>query len=179
MKAVFNLPERPNPRPRDCEIGLCSKAHHRRDAHELAPAIAFLHLAVDQARLHLPPAHVAPSTTQLDPLTKVSRDGIEVEIEPVTGKERQATRNQDLSQGVQNHVRHVLRAWTQSEHWKNRACRDQWPARATGLAWRCAAGCVVRPAGGEGAGDGRSSARARSVRAGQHESERLVLVACR
>jgi hypothetical protein len=90
-----------------------------RNADQLAPAVAFLHLTVDQARLHLLPAHVAPSTTHLEPLTKVSRDGIEVEIEPVTGKEQDATRSQGLSQGVKNRVCQVLRARTQKEHRKN------------------------------------------------------------
>jgi hypothetical protein len=63
--------------------------------------------------------HDLPSTTQREPLTKVGREGIEVVIEPVTGKERDATRSQGLSQGVKNHVRHVLRARTQKEHRKN------------------------------------------------------------
>jgi hypothetical protein len=100
------------------ESGLCAKAYHRRDARQLAPAIACLHLAGDQARLHQPPAHVAPLATQLEPLTKVSREGREGEIEPVTGKERDATRKQGLSQGVKNHVRQVVRAGTQAEHRK-------------------------------------------------------------
>jgi hypothetical protein len=46
---------------------------------------AFLHLAIDQAWFHLPPAHAAPSSTQREPLTKVGREAI-------TGEERQAER---------------------------------------------------------------------------------------
>jgi len=53
---------------------------------------AFFHLAVDQARRHLPSAHVAPVATDLEPLTEVSRERIEVEVEPVTGKERETER---------------------------------------------------------------------------------------
>jgi len=82
---------------------------------------AFLHLAVDQAWFNLPPAHIASSTTQLEPPTKVSRNGIEVEIEPVTGKEGKATGSQDLSQGMDDPMGHVLGAGTERKHRKNRA----------------------------------------------------------
>ncbi len=47
---------------------------------------------VYQARRHLPPAHLLSSMAQRQPLAKVSGEGIEVEIEPVTGKERDAER---------------------------------------------------------------------------------------
>ena len=63
-----------------------------RDSYQLAPTVAFLDLAVDQARLHLPLANVASSTAQREPLAKVSCEGIEVEIEPVTRKEWEAER---------------------------------------------------------------------------------------
>ncbi len=45
MKAVFSRPDRPSPRPRDLKSCLCPKAHHGRDAHYLAPPVAFFHLA--------------------------------------------------------------------------------------------------------------------------------------
>ena len=64
----------------DFEICLCSEAHHVRDPHQLAPPVAFFHLAVDQTRRHLPLAHVPPSTTQREPLAKVGREGIEVQV---------------------------------------------------------------------------------------------------
>src|SRR5215469_17422603 len=83
------------------QSGACSKAHHVRHTNQLAPLVAFLHLAVDQARCHLPLAHFPPSPLHLPPLTKVSRERIEVEIKLITGKEREATRNQGLAQGVQ------------------------------------------------------------------------------
>jgi hypothetical protein len=177
MKAVLSLPEKPNPRSRGFECGLCAKAHHRRNARQLAPAIAFLHLAVDQARLHLPPAHVSPSTAQLEPLTKVSSDGIEVEIEPVTGKEREAKRRPGSVAESEEPCAPCVACVGRAQAPEESSCRDQWPARAP--VRRCAAGCVVRPAGGEGAGDGRRSARAGCVRAHQHGTERLVIVACR
>ncbi len=63
-----------------------------RDPYQLTPSVAFLHLTIDQTCLHLPLAHVPPSSTQREPLTKVSRESIEVEIEPVTRKEREAER---------------------------------------------------------------------------------------
>jgi hypothetical protein len=65
IKAVFSRPEKPIPRPRGREICLCSQAHHVRDASQLTPPVALFHLAVDQARCHLPPAHFLPSTTRL------------------------------------------------------------------------------------------------------------------
>jgi hypothetical protein len=81
----------------DLESGLCSQAHHGRDANELTPPVAFLHLTVDQPRRYLPPAHVPPSATHLEPLTKMSREGIKVHIEAITGEKRQAARSKDLS----------------------------------------------------------------------------------
>src|SRR5215470_11534147 len=90
-----------------------------RDSYQLAPPVAFLHLAVDQSRCHLPLAHVAPSANHLEPLTKVGRERIKVEIEPVTGKERQAARGQALSESVDEDMRHVLRAGTELKHRKN------------------------------------------------------------
>ena len=62
------------------------------DPYQLAPSVAFLHLTVDQPSRHLPSEGFAPSLTHLEPLTKVGREGIKVEVEPVTGKERQTER---------------------------------------------------------------------------------------
>jgi len=101
---------------RDRESGLCPKAHHVSDPYQRAPAVAFLHLAVDQAWLHLPPAHVAPSTYHLEPLSKVSRESIKVEIEAIAGEERDAARSQEQSQGVDDPMRRVLRAGAEIEH---------------------------------------------------------------
>jgi hypothetical protein len=42
---------------------LGSQAHHVCDLYQLAPPVAFLHLAVDQTRRYLPSARVVPSTT--------------------------------------------------------------------------------------------------------------------
>jgi len=54
MKAVFNLPERPNP-CKTARISIrCSKTHYMRDPNQLASLGAFFHLAVDQAFCHLP-----------------------------------------------------------------------------------------------------------------------------
>ena len=129
MKAVLSLPEKPNPRSRGFEWGLCAKAHHRRNARQLAPAIAFLHLAVDQARLHLPPAHVSPSTAQLEPLTKVSSDGIEVAIEPITGKEREAKRRPGSVAESEEPCAPCVACVGRAQAPEEPSCRDQWPAR--------------------------------------------------
>src|SRR5215467_6192105 len=86
---------------------------------QLAPSVAFLHLTVDQLRCHLPLAHVAPATTHLEPLAKVGRERIKVEIEPVTREERDAARSQALSERVDEDMRHVLRAGAELKHRKN------------------------------------------------------------
>ncbi len=45
--------------------------------------------------------------------------GIEVQIEAITSEERQAVRSQDLSQGVDEQMRHLLRAGTEMKHRNN------------------------------------------------------------
>jgi hypothetical protein len=84
---------------------------------------AFLHLAVDQAWLHLPLAHVAASPTHLEPLTKVGRERIKVEIEPVTGEKWEAAWGQALSERVDEPMSHALRAGTELKHRKNLRAR--------------------------------------------------------
>ncbi len=44
--------------------------------------------------------------------------GIEVQIEAITGEKREAARSQELSQGVDNPMCHVLCARTEIEHGK-------------------------------------------------------------
>jgi hypothetical protein len=89
-----------------------------RDPHQLAPPVAFFHLAIDQAHRHLPLACFPPSTTYGELLAKMGCQGIEVHIEAITGEEREAARSQELSQGVDNPMCHVLRARTEMEHGK-------------------------------------------------------------
>src|SRR6266699_3776201 len=60
--------------------------------HQLAPPIAFFHLAIDQARRHLPPEDFPPSTSHISPLPKMSREGIKVEIQAITREERETER---------------------------------------------------------------------------------------
>jgi hypothetical protein len=92
IQAVLSRPEKPNrglaplraasvPRPITCVTQT-----------SLRQRSAFLHLAIDQTYLHLPPAHIAPSTNSFTPLSKMSREGIEVHIEAITGEERDAER---------------------------------------------------------------------------------------
>jgi hypothetical protein len=101
------------------EICLCPQPHHRRDTHELAPPVAFLHLAVDQPRCSLPLAHFPPSPTHLEPLTKVGCEGIEVHIETITREDRQAARGQHLSERVDELVCRLLGAGTQRQYGQN------------------------------------------------------------
>jgi hypothetical protein len=60
-----------------------------------------------------------PSAPHLVPVSKMGRQGIEIEIEPVTGEGWEAARGQALSQGVDEQVSHLLCARTQREHGQN------------------------------------------------------------
>jgi hypothetical protein len=73
------------------EICLCPQAHQVRDAHQLTPPIVFLHLAVDQACCYLPLTHVPASTMSYEPLSEMGREGIEVQIQPITREKWDAT----------------------------------------------------------------------------------------
>jgi len=84
-----------------------------RNPYQFAPAVAFLHLAVDQAWLHLPLANVAASPTQGEPLTKVGRERIKVELASVTGEERETAGSQDLSESVDELMCHGLCSGTE------------------------------------------------------------------
>jgi len=81
----------------DFESCLCPKAHLVRDPHQLTPTVAFFHLAIDQVRRYLPLKRFPPSTSHFLPLAKMGCEGIEVQIEAITGEERQTARGQDLS----------------------------------------------------------------------------------
>ena len=83
------------------EIGLRQEPHLQRDAYQPAPSVMFLHLPVDQTCCYLPAEYVPPSASHHKPSAKVGRERVEVEIEPVTGKERETIRSQELSQGVE------------------------------------------------------------------------------
>ncbi len=107
----------------DREICLCPEAHHLRDPRQLTPPIAFFHLAVDQTRRHLPSMCFPPSLNHLKPLAEMGRESIKVHIQAITGEERQTARGQDLSQGVDECMRHVLRAGTQMEDGKKLRAR--------------------------------------------------------
>jgi hypothetical protein len=98
------------------ESGTCSKAHDVRNPHQLALPVAFLHLSVNQSFRHLPLACFPLSMIHLAPVSKMGRESIEVEIEPVTRKEWEATRSQEFSQGVDDPMRCVLRAGAQIKH---------------------------------------------------------------
>ena len=53
----------------------------------------------------------------------MGRKGIEVQVEPVTGKERDATRSQALSQSVDELMSHVLCAGSELKHGQNLGAR--------------------------------------------------------
>jgi hypothetical protein len=79
------------------EICQCPQAHDRRDSHQFASLVAFLHLTVDQLRRHLPPKCFPPSATHLKLVSKMGGQGIEIQIETITREERETARGQDPS----------------------------------------------------------------------------------
>jgi len=114
------------------EMGQVAQAHAAFDPSfhsgqapsESAAAIGFLDLAVQQVERHLP-TEFARSHIR-DPLTEMGGDRIEVEVEAVTGEDRQTARSQDERDGVKQSIGHVLGAWTELE------CRDQLGGRVKG-----------------------------------------------
>ncbi len=118
-KSGIQLPREAPPLHGDHEIFLCPKPRHVCDPQQLAPPIAFLHLALDQARRHMPLAHFRPSTTYREPLSKMGREGIKVHMQAITREEWEAAWGQELPQRVNDHVRCVLRAGTEMENGKN------------------------------------------------------------
>ena len=105
----------------DLKSGLCPQAHHVRDLHQLAPPGALFHLAIYEASRHLPLVCFPPLARHLEPLSKMGWKGRKVQVSPIAGEEREAAGSQELSQGVDDSVRHMLGAGTQLEHRKNRA----------------------------------------------------------
>jgi hypothetical protein len=63
------------------------------------------------------------SATCSEPMSKMGRQRIKVQVEPITGEEREATGSQDLSQGVDHPMSHVLGARTELKHRKNLGTR--------------------------------------------------------
>ncbi len=92
MKAVFSRPEKPNP----CKAVERSACVPRRITCETRTSLRqrsdFLHLTIDQSSRHLPPKRFPPSPTHLEPLSKMGRERIEVDIQAITGEERNAER---------------------------------------------------------------------------------------
>jgi hypothetical protein len=90
-----------------------------RDPYQLASPVAFLHLAVDQPRCYLPLAHGAPSVNHLEPLTKVGRERIKVEVQAIAGEKREIAWSQHLSERVDESMGHGLCAGAELKHRKN------------------------------------------------------------
>ncbi len=179
MKAVLSRPERPIPRPRGLESGACSKAHHMRHPNQLAPLGAFFHLAGNQFRSSLPLKSFPASATHLNPVSNMSCQRREVQVEAVTGEKGDAERLPGSVAGSESLSVPGVVCVDPHGGLESVSCRGRWPARATAPVERSAAWCAVHPAADAGAGDGRRSARVGSARAPQREPERLVMVACR
>src|SRR5258708_27028274 len=91
------------------------------DPPQLAPLVAFFHLPIDQAHRHLPLACFPPLAAHLEPLCKVSGEGIEVHIEAITGEDWEAAGSQDLSQGVAHSMSQEVCTRTELKHTPNLA----------------------------------------------------------
>ncbi len=114
-------PREAYPRPRSLEICLCPQAHQcvtctclRRQ--ELCFTWPYMRPAAT-CRLSCFP----PLARHLEPLSNMGWKGRKVHVSPIAGEEREAAGSQELSQGVDDSVRHMLGAGTQLEHRKNRA----------------------------------------------------------
>jgi hypothetical protein len=59
---------------------------------------------------YLPLACFPPSANHVELLSKMGSQGGEVQIEAITGEKREAARNQEVLQGMDDHVRRVLYA---------------------------------------------------------------------
>ena len=79
----------------------------------------FLHLPVDQIDCYLPSKGFGPTTPHFSPVSKMGGERREVHIEAITGENWEAARRQDLSQGVNEQMRRVLRARTELKDRKN------------------------------------------------------------
>ena len=73
IKAVLSRPEKPIPCKEALPSGLCPEPHDVRDSHQLAPAVDFLHLTIDQIRCYLPPVGFAPTTPHLSKVVRNER----------------------------------------------------------------------------------------------------------
>ncbi len=173
MKAVFNRPEKPHPCKATWRASWGSEMHHVCDPHQPGAVGSFS--SPDQKISPAATCHrrtFRPLLTHLEPLSKMSRERREVQIEAITGEERQTIMGQKPSQGVDEHMRRVLRAGAEIKHGQNLCAGVQWPARARAPVYSYVAWCAVHPAAGVGAGDGRRSVRARSAHAPQRVSAR-------
>jgi hypothetical protein len=89
------------------------------NANQLAPPVAFFHLAIDQALRHQPLASMPSLAISLEPVSKMGGESIEIQIEAITGKEWNAARSQEFSQGMDEAMGHVLCSGTQMQDRKN------------------------------------------------------------
>jgi hypothetical protein len=95
-----------------------------RDANQLAPPVAFFHLAVDQTSRHLPLSHSPPATTRLaSQWPKWAVRAEKYKFNPSLVKSGIQKGGQDVSQGVDDAMRGVLRAGTQMQDGKKLCAR--------------------------------------------------------
>ena len=90
------------------ELRPVAQAHEASDEIEPAAAIRLFDLPIQQVAGDLP-ASLAGSWVN-EPLTEMCGQGVEVEVEAVAGKDRQAAWSQDLRQGMNEGICQVLGA---------------------------------------------------------------------
>ena len=131
MKAVVSRPERPIPRPRGLESGACSKAHHMRHPNQLAPLGALFHLAGNQFRSSLPLKSFPASATHLNPVSNMSCQRREGQVEAVTGEKGDAERRPGSVAGSESLSVPCVVCVDPHGGLESVSCRGRWPARAT------------------------------------------------
>src|SRR5690348_12894829 len=91
IKAVLSRPERPSP----CKVAVRAALVPSRITGVTRTSLRrrfFFHLAVDQTRRHLPLACFPLLVTHREPLSKVGRQRIKVQVETIAGEERETAR---------------------------------------------------------------------------------------
>ena len=95
------------------EMRQVAQAHEAFDELELATAIRLFDLPIDQVMGDLPTGRTGGGVCR--PLTEVGGQSVEVEIEAVAGKDRQAAGGQDERERMDDGMRHNLSAWANLE----------------------------------------------------------------
>ncbi len=107
-------PTQPKPDKGPAPLLRCAAAEHGRNAHQPSALITLLDLPIGQVCGYLPLAHPLPYARC--PLSKMGRQRVEIEIQPIAREDGETVRGQPLLQGVHDRVGRGLRARTKVQH---------------------------------------------------------------